>query len=195
MATWLVAGLGNPGERYESTRHNIGARVVERLAERLDARLKKVRFSNVSAAEANLDGERLLLARALAFMNVSGPSLASFAKRRRVDPEHVIAVHDEIDLAFGSLKLKRGGSTAGHNGLRSLEQALGTADFHRVRLGVGRPPGRKDPADYVLGPFAKSEREEAELLVEDGADAVLALIRDGLERAQDKHNRSSRSAE
>ena len=191
MATWLVAGLGNPGERYEATRHNIGARVVARLAERLGTRLRKVRFSNVSAGEANVDGERVLLARALAFMNVSGPSLASFAKRRRVDPDHVIAVHDEIDLSFGSLKVKQGGSTAGHNGLRSLEQSLGTPDFHRVRLGVGRPPGRKDPADYVLGPFAKGEREEADILVEEGADAVLTLIGEGLTRAQDRHNRRS----
>src|SRR5918999_1291984 len=107
MATWLVAGLGNPGERYESTRHNIGARVVERLAERLDTRLKKVRFSNVTAAEANVDGQRVLLARAQAFMNVSGPSLASFAKRRRVDPEHIVVVHDEIDLTFGAVRLKQ----------------------------------------------------------------------------------------
>ena len=190
MTTWLVAGLGNPGERYAPTRHNIGARVVERLADRLGTRLRKVRFSSVEAAEVTVDGERMLLTRALAFMNVSGPPVASFAKRRRVDPAHLIAVHDEIDLPFGSLKIKRGGSTAGHNGLRSLQQALGSPEYVRVRLGVGRPPGRKDAADHVLEPFARGERDDAELLVEDGADAVLGVIADGVERAQDLHNRT-----
>ena len=136
-----------------------------------------------------MDGERILLARALAFMNVSGPSLASFAKRRRVEVDHIVVVHDEIDLPLGAVRLKRGGSTAGHNGLRSLEQAVGSADFLRVRLGVGRPPGRKEPADHVLSTFARAERDEVEVLVEEGADAVLTLIREGLERAQDRHNR------
>jgi PTH1 family peptidyl-tRNA hydrolase len=190
MATWLVVGLGNPGDRYATTRHNIGARVVELLAERLGTRLRKVRFGAVTAGEANVEGERLLLVRPLAFMNVSGPPVASFARRRRVEPQHVIAVHDEIDLPFGALKLKQGGSTAGHNGLRSLRSALGTSEFHRVRIGVGRPPGRKDPADHVLEPFAKGERDEAELLVEEGAEAVLTLVREGLARAQDRHNRT-----
>jgi PTH1 family peptidyl-tRNA hydrolase len=190
MTTWLVVGLGNPGERYASTRHNIGARVVDLLAERLGTRLRKVRFGAVEAGETTVDGHRVLLVRPLAYMNVSGPPVASFARRRRVEPDHVVAVHDEIDLAFGSLKLKRGGSTAGHNGLRSLQQALGTPDFHRVRLGVGRPAGRKDPADHVLEPFAKAERDEVEVLIEDGADAVLTLVRDGLEAAQGRHNRT-----
>ena len=111
---------------------------------------------------------------------------------RRIEPDHLIACHDEIDLPFGSLKLKRGGSTAGHNGLRSLVGALGSDDFLRVRLGVGRPPGRQDPADYVLRPFPKAEREEAEVLAQEGADAVLTLIREGLTAAQDRHNRSVR---
>jgi PTH1 family peptidyl-tRNA hydrolase len=190
MTPWLVVGLGNPGEKYAQTRHNIGARVAERLAERLGSRLRKVRFHAIEAAEANLDGERLYLVRPQAFMNVSGPPVASFAKRRKVDVEHVIACHDEIDLAFGALKIKTGGSTAGHNGLKSLQQAFGSPEFHRVRLGVGRPPGRKDAADHVLDRFTKAERDDVELLIEEGADAVETLILHGLTSAQDRHNRS-----
>ncbi|MGH2711365.1 MAG: aminoacyl-tRNA hydrolase [Actinomycetota bacterium] len=144
----------------------------------------------LEVAEATLDGERVYIARPQTFMNVSGPPVASFAKRRKVDVEHVIAVHDEIDLAFGALKVKQGGSTAGHNGLRSLQQALGSPEFRRVRLGVGRPPGRKDAADHVLDRFTKAEREDVELLIEEGADAVETLIREGLNAAQERHNRS-----
>jgi peptidyl-tRNA hydrolase, PTH1 family len=191
MTAWLVVGLGNPGERYAATRHNIGARVVERLADRMGVRLRKVRFNPIEAAGARVEDSSLVLARPLTFMNVSGPAVASLARRRGVDPEHVVACHDEIDLAFGSLKVKRGGSTAGHRGLNSLAQGLRSADFHRIRLGVGRPPGRKDPADYVLEPFAKAEREAVELLVDEGADAVLTLVREGLSAAQDRHNRSA----
>ncbi len=194
MTPWLVVGLGNPGERYAQTRHNIGARVAERLVERLGARLRKVRFIPIEAAEATVDGERLYVVRPHAFMNVSGPPVASFAKRRKVDVEHVIACHDEIDLAFGALKIKQGGSTAGHNGLKSLQQSLGSAEFYRVRLGVGRPPGRKDAADHVLDRFTKAERDEVELLIEEGADAVETLIRHGLTAAQDRHNRGGRSS-
>jgi peptidyl-tRNA hydrolase, PTH1 family len=190
LTAWLVAGLGNPGERYSETRHNLGARVVERLADRLGTRLRKVRFLPIEAGEVVVNGERVWLARSQTFMNVSGPSYASLARKRGVDPEHVVAVHDEIDLAFGSLKVKRGGSTAGHRGLDSLAQALRTKDFHRVRIGVGRPAGRKDPADHVLEPFARAEREEVDVLVEEAAEAVLTLVTDGLAAAQERHNRA-----
>jgi PTH1 family peptidyl-tRNA hydrolase len=192
MAAWLVVGLGNPGPRFADNRHNIGARVVDLLADRLGTRLRKVRFLPVEAGQAGVDDQAIVLAHAQTFMNVSGPPLASLAKRRRIEPDHVVAVHDEIDLGFGALKVKRGGSTAGHQGLNSLARALGTNEFHRIRLGVGRPPGRQDPADYVLRPFANAEREGAELLVDDGADAVLTLVRHGLAVAQDRHNRSAR---
>jgi PTH1 family peptidyl-tRNA hydrolase len=192
MTSWLVVGLGNPGDRYAATRHNIGAMVVDRLAERLGTRLRKVRFIPLEVAEAAADGTGLFLARPRTFMNVSGPSVASFARKRRIDPQHVVACHDEIDLAFGSLKLKRGGSTAGHHGLDSLAEALRTVDFHRVRIGVGRPPGRKDPADYVLEPFARAEREDVDVLIEEAGDAILTLVRDGLAAAQDRHNRVGR---
>jgi PTH1 family peptidyl-tRNA hydrolase len=163
---------------------------VDRLASRLGDRLRKVRFLPLEVAEARADEERLYLARPQTFMNVSGPPVASFARRRKVPVDLIVACHDEIDLAFGALKLKKGGSTAGHHGLDSLVEGLRSPDFYRVRLGVGRPRGRQDPADYVLGPFAKAEREEAELLAEQGADAVLALVTEGLAAAQDRFNRA-----
>jgi peptidyl-tRNA hydrolase, PTH1 family len=187
---WLVAGLGNPGERYSATRHNIGAMVSARLASRSGVRFKKARFVALQVAEARTpDGVPLLLTNPGTFMNESGPPLASLARRRGVPVERVIACHDEIDLAFGALRVKRGGSTAGHHGLDSLVAAFRSPDFYRLRLGVGRPPGRRDPIDFVLSPFAKRERDEVETLIEDGADAVLSLIADGLEATQARFNR------
>jgi peptidyl-tRNA hydrolase, PTH1 family len=188
--TWLVAGLGNPGPRYERTRHNLGYRVVDELAHRAAERFRKARFVPADVAELNESGERVVLAKARDFMNVTGPAFASLARKHRVEPEHVIAVHDEIDLVFGALRVKFGGSTAGHNGLRSLERALHTPDFYRVRLGIGRPTGRKEPGDWVLEDFAKREEPDVEILVADGADATLSLVRDGLRATQDRFNRS-----
>jgi peptidyl-tRNA hydrolase, PTH1 family len=187
---WLVAGLGNPGDRYEATRHNAGAMVVDVLCRRLGARLRKVRFVAVMAAEARFEGVPVLLARPTTFMNVSGPPIASLAKKRRIPVDRVVACHDEIDLSFGTLRAKRAGSTAGHHGLDSLALALGSQDFYRVRIGVGRPARREQNIDYVLEPFAKREREDAALLVETAADAVLSLVTEGLERTQERFNRS-----
>jgi len=189
--TWLVAGLGNPGERYANTRHNLGYRVVDELSSRERERFRKTRFVAADTAEIRYGGERIVLAKARSFMNESGPPIASLVRKHGVDPDHVIAVHDEIDLAFGALRVKAGGSTAGHNGLRSLERALRTPDFFRVRLGVGRPPGRQDPGDYVLDPFPKRDEAEVAALVNDGADAVLSLLSEGLQVTQDRYNRSA----
>jgi PTH1 family peptidyl-tRNA hydrolase len=188
--TWLVAGLGNPGERYAATRHNLGYRVVEELASRADGRFRKVRFVPVDVCERNEAGERLLLAKAHAFMNETGPAFASLARKRDVEPATVIAVHDEIDLPFGALRVKFGGSTAGHNGVRSVAGAFRTPEFFRVRLGVGRPTGRRDPADWVLEPFGTREEADVAILVDEGADAVLSIVRDGLARTQDRYNRA-----
>jgi len=188
--TWLVAGLGNPGDRYARTRHNLGYRVVDELARRSGERFKKVRFVPVDAAEITEAGDRVILAKAHAYMNETGSAFASLARKHHMEPDHVIAVHDDIDLPFGALRVKFGGSTAGHNGLRSVGGALKTPDFHRVRLGVGRPPGRMDAADWVLKDFAKKEEPDVELLVTDGADAVLSLVRDGLQVTQDRFNRA-----
>jgi peptidyl-tRNA hydrolase, PTH1 family len=190
---WLVAGLGNPGERYANTRHNVGAMVVEHLASRAGERLKKVRFLSADATELREGNDRILLARARGFMNESGPAYASLARKNDIPPERVIAAHDELDLAFAALRVKLGGSTAGHNGLNSLVGALRTPDFYRLRLGIGRPPGRQDPADFVLRPFSKAELAELPLLIEDGADAVLSLVRDGLESTRDRFNRAGPS--
>jgi PTH1 family peptidyl-tRNA hydrolase len=190
MDPWLVAGLGNPGDRYAATRHNLGAMVVDAMANASGDRFRKARFVPVEVAELTIEGRKVWLAKSLRFMNESGPSYASSAKKHEVPPDHVIAVHDEIDLPFGALKVKIGGSTAGHNGLKSLQQALRTPDFVRVRVGVGRPPGRQDPADFVLQPFAKREEADVALLIDAAADAVVSLIVDGLAATQDKHNRS-----
>ena len=187
---WLIAGLGNPGEKYAKTRHNAGAMVVDRLCERLGVTLKKVRFVAATAAEARTGDVPLLLTRTTTFMNESGPPLASLARKRDIPAERVVVVHDEIDIAFGALRLKFGGSTAGHNGLESVVSAFRTPDFYRVRIGVGRPPGRQDPIGYVLSPFASRERKEVEVLIEDAADAALSLVTDGLAAAQDRYNRS-----
>jgi PTH1 family peptidyl-tRNA hydrolase len=187
---WLVAGLGNPGDHYARTRHNLGAMVADELARDAGERFRKARFVPVEVAEVAFGGERAWLVKSFRWMNESGPAYASIAKKHHVPPERVIAVHDEIDLAFGALKLKVGGSTAGHNGLKSLQQALRSHDFYRVRLGVGRPPGHMDPAGYVLQAFPKRDEAEVAILVDDGAEAVRALILDGLGPAQDRFNRS-----
>ncbi|MDP8955348.1 MAG: aminoacyl-tRNA hydrolase, partial [Actinomycetota bacterium] len=151
--------MGNPGAEYARTRHNAGAMVVERLSESLGARLKKVRFVPLFAAEAKRDGVPLLLVTPGTFMNVSGPPIVSVAKKRGIPVDRVVACHDDIDLAFGALRIKRGGSTAGHHGLDSMVAAFRSADFYRVRLGVGRPAGRWQNVDFLLNPFSKSEQE------------------------------------
>ncbi|HEY1330065.1 MAG TPA: aminoacyl-tRNA hydrolase [Actinomycetota bacterium] len=188
--SWLVAGLGNPGERYAETRHNAGAMVIQTLCERFGTRPRKVRFVPVAAADTTYQGTPLSLVLAAAYMNESGPPLASFARKRDIPVERVVIVHDDIDLAFGALRIKRGGGTAGHHGLDSIVQAFRSPDFYRVRLGVGRPPGRQDTVKFVLQPFAKREQADAEVLVQDAADATLSLVADGLERTQDRFNRS-----
>jgi peptidyl-tRNA hydrolase, PTH1 family len=190
---WLVAGLGNPGERYARTRHNVGRMVADELAEEAGDRFRKVRFLPIEAAEIRIGDDRVVVARSTRFMNESGPSYASLAKKQGIDPAHVIAVHDELDIPAGTIRVKLGGGNNGHNGLRSLDAALGTLDYHRVRVGIGRPPGRQDPADFVLQPIAKGDEADVELLVGHAADAVRSVIEDGLERTQERFNRSAPS--
>ncbi len=187
--SWLIAGLGNPGERYARTRHNVGYMAVDRLCGRLDVTPRKVRFVAIAAADARFGGVPVILAKATTFMNESGPPIASLAKKRDVPADRVVVIHDELDLPFGALRVKFGGSTAGHHGLDSLVSAFRTPDFYRVRIGVGRPAGRQDPIDFVLSPFAAREREEVAVLVEDAADAALLLVTEGLASAQDRYNR------
>ena len=185
--TWLIVGLGNPGPRYEATRHNIGQVVVDELAARRGETFRAHK-ANARVAETWLrpGGDKLVLAKANTFMNVSGGPVAGLAKFYGIDPEHVVVVHDELDIPFDTLKLKVGGGHGGHNGVRDVAKALGTPDFPRVRVGIGRPPGRQDPADWVLDPFSATERATLANLVADAADAVEMLVDDGLEAAQQR---------
>jgi peptidyl-tRNA hydrolase, PTH1 family len=191
---WLIAGLGNPDDRYARTRHNIGRMVVEEMAREAGDRFRKVRFLPAESAEIRVGDERVVLVRSTRYMNESGPSYASLAKKLGIEPGHLIAVHDELDIPAGTIRVKQGGGNSGHNGLRSLDQALRSADYVRVRVGIGRPPGRQDPADFVLQPVGARDEADLALLVSHAADAVRASIADGLERTQDRFNRSSPSA-
>ena len=188
---WLIAGLGNPGDRYARTRHNVGRMVADDLAREAGERFRKVRFLPVEVAEIRVGDERILVARSTRFMNESGPSYASLAKKHGIEPSRLVAVHDELDIPAGTIRVKLGGGNSGHNGLRSLDQALRSPDYPRVRVGIGRPPGRQDPADFVLQPVGKREEADVALVVSHAADAVRTLITDGVERTQDRFNRSS----
>ncbi|WP_194826687.1 aminoacyl-tRNA hydrolase [Nocardia sp. XZ_19_231] len=180
----LVVGLGNPGPEYERTRHNVGFLVADVLAERIGGRFAVHKKSGADLLQARLDGRQILLAKPRTYMNLSGRPVAALAKFFSVPVDQVIVVHDELDLPFGTLKLKQGGGEGGHNGLRSISQALTTKEYLRTRIGIGRPPGRQDPADYVLKPFAAPERKEVPVIVELAADAVELLLKVGLEAAQ-----------
>jgi PTH1 family peptidyl-tRNA hydrolase len=188
---WLVAGLGNPGDQYAQTRHNIGKMVAQELARSEGARLKKVRFLPAELAELREGQERVLLVTSTRFMNESGASYAGLAKKHDVPPERIVAVHDELEIPPGELHVKFGGGSGGHNGLKSLTQALRTPEYHRVRVGIGRPPGRQDPADYVLEPIGKRLEPEIAIWVDRAAEAVRSLIRDGLLPTQDRFNRGA----
>ena len=180
---FLVVGLGNPGPRYAATRHNAGFLVVDLLAERVGGKFKAHR-SNADVLEGRLAGRSVVLAKPRSYMNDSGGPVVNAARFYKVPVESVVVVHDELDLPFGSLRLKRGGGDGGHNGLRSITSALGSKEYLRVRLGIGRPPGRQDPADYVLREWSATERKDLAYHVDRAADAVEALLSDGLEKAQ-----------
>ena len=184
---WLVLGLGNPDAEYGNTRHNAGAMVVTRLAERFGTRLRRSR-QRAEVAEVRDGDTRVVLARPTSYVNESGGPASLLMRYYKVPLERLIVVHDEIDLAAGKLQVRRGGGTAGHNGLKDVVKALGSPGFLRVRLGVGRPPGRQDPADYVLEPIPKRLKDDFQVLIERGADAAIDLIHLPLERAQDRHN-------
>ncbi len=185
---WLVAGLGNPGERYAGTRHNIGAAVVDALAAAEGGRFRKARFLPVETAEIRIGTHRVLLAKSLRYMNDSGPAFAGLAGKFEIPPAQLIAVHDELDIPFGTLRVKQGGGNNGHNGLKSLQSAMRSPDFFRVRCGIGRPHGRQDPADFVLDRFTKREQAEVALLIVDAADGVSSLVIEGLAKTQDRFN-------
>jgi PTH1 family peptidyl-tRNA hydrolase len=183
---WLVVGLGNPGPKYAATRHNAGALVVDELAARVgggSARFRTHR-SRTEILEGRLAGASVVLAKPLTYMNESGGPIVNVARFFKVPVERTVLVHDDLDLPFGAIRLKLGGGEGGHNGLRSASSALGTKDYLRVRFGIGRPPGRQDPADYVLREFSAAERKDLAYLVDRAADATEALLAHGLEGAQ-----------
>ncbi|MDQ1057600.1 PTH1 family peptidyl-tRNA hydrolase [Arthrobacter globiformis] len=183
--TWLIVGLGNPGPEYSGNRHNVGQMVLDGLAGRIGGKFKahKVR-ALVLEGRLGIGGPRVVLAKPGTYMNVSGGPVSALARFYDVGPSRVVAVHDEIDIPFNTVKLKIGGGEGGHNGLRDISKALATKDYIRVRVGVGRPPGRMDTADYVLRDFGTTEKKELPFLLEDAADAVELLIREGLTAAQ-----------
>ena len=180
----LVVGLGNPGANYAQTRHNLGFMVADLLAARLGSKFKAHKRSGAEVVSGRIAGHSLLLAKPRCYMNESGRQVAPLAKFYSVPPADIIVVHDDIDIDFGRIRLKVGGGEGGHNGLRSVATALGTRDFQRVRIGIGRPPGRKEPADFVLEKFTAAERAEVPAICEQAADAVELLIELGLEPAQ-----------
>ena len=182
---WLIVGLGNPGAEYAANRHNVGHMVLDELASRVGGGFKSSKSrAQVLEGRLGIGGPRVVLAKPLSFMNVSGGPVSALAKFFDIDPGHVIAVHDEIDIPFNTVKIKIGGGEGGHNGLRDISKALATKDYLRIRVGVGRPPGRMDTADYVLRDFSSTEKKELPFLLDSAADAVELLIRDGLLAAQ-----------
>lgn len=190
---WLVVGLGNPGPKYAGNRHNIGYLVVEELAQRLGSSFRAHKTGRAEVVEGRLGtpgtpGPRVVLARPRSYMNEIGGPVKALATFYKVPAERVVAVHDELDLPFDSMRVKLGGGDNGHNGLRSIRSSLGTGDFHRVRVGVGRPPGRQDVADFVLSDYSAQERKQVPLQVVLAADAVETLVAEGLERTQQKFN-------
>lgn len=184
---WIVVGLGNPGDRYADTRHNLGVVVIEALLARTGSSLKRHK-SGCLVGEVQLAGERVVLARPTSFMNESGRPVRSLLRWYKSPVSRLVVVHDELDIALGEVRVKSGGGTAGHNGLASLVSHLSQKDFVRVRVGISRPPGRQNPVDFVLGRFSARERKELAFVVETAADAVERVIEIGVERAMNEIN-------
>jgi PTH1 family peptidyl-tRNA hydrolase len=190
--TWLIVGLGNPGPEYAATRHNVGFLVADELCRRVGVKLSRHKRAQALVAEGRLGppgaSESIVLAEPSSFMNESGGPVKAIMQFYGVDEGSLIVIHDELDIPFEAIRVKLGGGDNGHNGLRSIRRALGSGDFLRVRMGIGRPPGRQDPAAFVLKPFASVERPGLGLMVDRGADAVESLIASGLERTQNAFN-------
>ncbi len=186
-----MIGLGNPGPAYEGHRHNVGHLVVAELARRVGGSFRSHKTGRADVVEGRLDGvggPRLVLARARSYMNESGGPAAALVQFYKVPVDRVVAVHDELDIPFDTMRVKLGGGDNGHNGLRSIRSALGSGEFYRVRVGIGRPPGRRSPSDFVLSSYTAEERKILPLQVDRAADAVEALVREGLEQAQSRFN-------
>ncbi|SBW19252.1 Peptidyl-tRNA hydrolase [Candidatus Protofrankia californiensis] len=187
---WLVIGLGNPGPAYAGNRHNVGFMVLDLLAERVGDRFRTHR-GRADVADVRLAGVHVLLAKPRSFMNTSGGPVAALRTFFKVDVGQIVVIHDELDIPFGTIRLKLGGGDNGHNGLRSVTASLGSRDYLRVRVGIGRPPGRMDPADFVLRDFSAPERKELPFLLDRAADAVDSLVGRGLEATQNMFHAST----
>lgn len=190
---WLVVGLGNPGPSYAGHRHNVGHLVVDELAQRLGSSFRAHKSGRADVVEGRFGapgtpGPRVVLMKARCYMNETGGPVKQVAAFYKVPPERVVAIHDELDIPFDTMRVKLGGGDNGHNGLRSIRSSLGTGDFHRVRVGIGRPPGRRDPADFVLSDYSATERRILPFQVDRAADAVETLVTEGLERTQQQFN-------
>jgi PTH1 family peptidyl-tRNA hydrolase len=182
---WLVVGLGNPGPDYAGNRHNVGQMVLALLADRVGARFRSHKTnSSVAEGRSGIEGPRLILAKPNSFMNLSGGPVSALMKFYSLEPSQLIVVHDELDIPFDRIRLKLGGGAGGHNGIRDIASAIGSQDFYRVRVGIGRPPGRQAAADFVLRDFASTERQTLPILLADAADAVEQIAREGLTAAQ-----------
>jgi PTH1 family peptidyl-tRNA hydrolase len=188
---WIVVGLGNPGERYAGNRHNVGAMVVDELLTRTGTTLKRHK-SGCRTAEARIGGERVVIARPTSYMNESGACVRALVRWYKVSLEHVVVVYDEIDIPFGEVRIKVGGGTAGHNGVRSVVAHFKDPGFVRIRVGVSRPRGNKDPADYVLEDFSSAERKELGLVIDTAAGAVEKIVELGVGRAMNEVNTKQR---
>lgn len=184
----LIVGLGNPGAEYEKTRHNVGFRVVEMLAANIGVSVCRKGYKSLWG-KGKINNKDIFLAKPQTFVNLSGESVLALLKGLNIDLASLLIVHDDLDLPFGEVRVKKSGGSGGHNGLRSIINILGTGDFGRIRIGIGRPPGRQDPAVYVLKPFTKAQREEVEFAVKNASDAALAVVKDGYKIAMNEFNR------
>ena len=189
--TWLVVGLGNPGDKYAATRHNVGQMVIDELVRRHNVKLSSHKSRTHIAAfklGVGLNAHPVIVAKSHSFMNETGGPIKALANFYSVEPQKIIALHDELDIAFAAIRTKLAGGDNGHNGLKSMTSAFGTAEYYRVRLGIGRPMGEQDPADFVLKAFSKVEQKDLGEFIVRGADVVESLISDGLERTQTRYN-------
>lgn len=189
--TWLVVGLGNPGDEYAATRHNVGQMVIDGLAKRHSIKFSSHKSRTDVAAYklgVGIDAHSIILAKSKSYMNESGGPIKALASFYSVEPVNVIVLHDELDIGFAAIRSKLAGGDNGHNGLKSLTSSFGTAEYYRVRLGIGRPMGQQDPADFVLKQFSKEEKKDLGEFLDRGADVVEFLINEGLEKTQTKFN-------
>jgi PTH1 family peptidyl-tRNA hydrolase len=189
--TWLVVGLGNPGDEYAATRHNVGQMVIDHLAKRHNVKLSTHKSRTEIAAYKlgfGVDAHSIILAKSKSYMNESGGPIKALATFYSVNPDKVIVLHDELDIPYAAIRAKVAGGDNGHNGLKSLTSSWGTADYFRVRLGIGRPMGQQDPGDFVLKQFSKEEKKSLDEFIERGADCVEYLIEKGLDLTQTRFN-------